>query len=160
VKSKKNVQFSFKLKGRGEILVLPHADIVSQRSLATSAGSPAPSTKDFFKDDILIKIRSMRSAGKNIVREESSAGLSYTLSSAFSNSAFSSAFTSAPSSAYSVNECPICCEDYARGDDIAWSKNEACCHAYHTDCILEWLMNHDDCPMCRNNYLEETELIC
>jgi hypothetical protein len=25
---------------------------------------------------------------------------------------------------------------------------------------LEWLMNHDDCPMCRNNYLEETELIC
>ena len=144
-------------------MVLPHADIVSQRSLATSAGSPAPSTKDFFKDDILIKIRSMRSAGKSTVREESSTGLSHALSSAFSTSAFSSAFTSAQSSAYTVNECPICCEDYAKGDDIAWSKNETCCHAYHTDCILEWLMNHDDCPMCRNNYLEETEeteLIC
>ena len=61
------------------------------------------------------------------------------------------------SSLYSPKSCPICCDDYAKGDDIAWSKNEQCCHAFHTDCIMQWLMNHDDCPMCRNNYLEGTE---
>lgn len=49
--------------------------------------------------------------------------------------------------------CPICCEEYVKGDDIAWSKNEECVHAFHTDCIVPWLMNHSDCPMCRNDYL-------
>jgi len=60
-------------------------------------------------------------------------------------------------SSYSPKACPICCKDYVKGDNIAWSKNEQCCHAFHTDCIIEWLMDRDDCPMCRNNYLEETE---
>ncbi|GFH44385.1 hypothetical protein CTEN210_00859 [Chaetoceros tenuissimus] len=49
--------------------------------------------------------------------------------------------------------CPICCEEYVKGDDIAWSKNEECVHAFHTDCIVPWLMDHSDCPMCRNDYL-------
>ena len=53
-------------------------------------------------------------------------------------------------SLYNPKTCPICCEEYEKGDDIAWSKNERCCHAYHTDCILPW---HSDCPMCRNDYL-------
>lgn len=50
------------------------------------------------------------------------------------------------------------CEDYIKGDDIAWSKNEKCCHAFHIDCIIKWLMDHDDCPMCRSNYLEYTHV--
>ena len=56
-------------------------------------------------------------------------------------------------SLYSPRSCPICCEDYVKGDDVAWSKNEDCCHAYHTDCIVPWLMDHDDCPMCRCVYV-------
>lgn len=57
------------------------------------------------------------------------------------------------SSLYSPQTCPVCCEDYQKGDEIAWSKNEKCPHAYHVDCILEWLMKHDDCPMCREQYV-------
>ncbi|GFH59488.1 hypothetical protein CTEN210_15964 [Chaetoceros tenuissimus] len=49
--------------------------------------------------------------------------------------------------------CPICCEEYKKGDDIAWSKNEKCTHAFHMDCIVPWLTEHNDCPMCRNDYL-------
>ena len=49
--------------------------------------------------------------------------------------------------------CPICSEEYKPGDDIAWSKNEDCIHAFHTNCIVPWLMDHDDCPMCRNDYI-------
>ena len=54
---------------------------------------------------------------------------------------------------YNPRMCPICCEEYEKGDDIAWSKNEDCVHAYHTDCIVPWLLEHSDCPMCRNDYL-------
>lgn len=54
---------------------------------------------------------------------------------------------------YSPKTCPICCEDYVKGDDIAWSKNEGCCHAFHTDCIVPWLMDHEECPMCRSDYI-------
>ena len=57
-------------------------------------------------------------------------------------------------SLYTPRCCPICCEDYRKGDDIAWSRNEECHHAYHVDCILQWLMENDDCPMCRAQYID------
>ena len=57
-------------------------------------------------------------------------------------------------SLYSPQACPICLADYKKGDDIAWSKNEKCHHAYHVDCIMEWLMKNNDCPMCREQYVE------
>ena len=49
--------------------------------------------------------------------------------------------------------CSICSDEYKYGDDITWSKNEDCVHAFHTDCIVPWLMDHDDCPNCRNDFL-------
>ena len=49
--------------------------------------------------------------------------------------------------------CSICFDMYKEGDEIAWSKNKACHHAYHAKCILLWLMNHDDCPTCRANFI-------
>ena len=55
---------------------------------------------------------------------------------------------------HSPQTCPVCLEDYKKGDEIACSKNEKCPHSYHLDCILEWLMEHDDCPsMCREQYV-------
>ena len=50
-------------------------------------------------------------------------------------------------------ECSICSDEYQSGDKFAWSKNELCSHLFHTECILPWLMNHSDCPMCRNDFL-------
>ena len=57
-------------------------------------------------------------------------------------------------SLYSPRCCPICCEDYQKGDAIAWSRNEECHHAFHVDCVLQWLMDNDDCPMCRAQYID------
>jgi hypothetical protein len=57
-------------------------------------------------------------------------------------------------SIYSPRSCPVCCEDYEKGDDIAWSRNEDCVHAFHFKCIVEWLVENDDCPMCRSDYLK------
>ncbi len=60
-------------------------------------------------------------------------------------------------SSLSPKPCPICCEDHKDGDEIAWSKNENCVHVYHLDCIVDWLvLDNDDCPNCRQNYIEDT----
>jgi hypothetical protein len=56
-------------------------------------------------------------------------------------------------SLYSPRCCPICYEEYRIGDDIAWSQNDECPHMYHLNCILEWLLDKDDCPMCRAKYI-------
>ena len=61
--------------------------------------------------------------------------------------------TTSSSSLYSPKTCPICLIKYKTGDEIAWSKNEGCYHAYHFECIEVWLMNHDNCPICRRDYL-------
>lgn len=57
------------------------------------------------------------------------------------------------SSLYSPQTCPICLENYKVGDEIAWSRNDDCYHAFHLECILGWLMKHDECPLCRGDYL-------
>lgn len=48
--------------------------------------------------------------------------------------------------------CNICLEEYKIGEDIGWSKNDLCHHVFHKHCILEWLVQHQDCPICRNKY--------
>jgi len=49
--------------------------------------------------------------------------------------------------------CDICLLDYEAGDSIAWSKNPACDHAYHADCIVDWLLRKPTCPSCRQKYV-------
>ena len=53
----------------------------------------------------------------------------------------------------SLEMCAICIEDYEEGDEISWSHNEHCSHAFHRVCIIEWLLKHDECPFCRHNFL-------
>jgi hypothetical protein len=50
--------------------------------------------------------------------------------------------------------CSICLVCYEDGDRLAWSKNPSCAHVFHEDCIVPWLMKHEDCPNCRCNYFE------
>ena len=65
-----------------------------------------------------------------------------------------------PSSNVSTNSvqlCAICLEDYKVGEDIGWSRNPLCHHAFHKDCILESLKAHNSCPICRNSYYYSTD---
>jgi len=50
-------------------------------------------------------------------------------------------------------ECPICWEPYEVGQKVCWSPNERCNHVFHADCMITWLMNKDDCPMCRCSWV-------
>lgn len=60
---------------------------------------------------------------------------------------------STESTIYSPKKCSICLERYAPNDEICWSNNPNCYHAYHLDCLVDWLMRSDECPLCREDYL-------
>ena len=49
--------------------------------------------------------------------------------------------------------CVICLNPYEKGEEVSWSMNNRCNHLFHRECIVEWLVEHDDCPICRNNFL-------
>ena len=44
-----------------------------------------------------------------------------------------------------ITECPICLE--SEGTMIS----TPCGHKFHTNCLMEWLKSHDNCPVCRNS---------
>jgi len=49
--------------------------------------------------------------------------------------------------------CAICLSEYEEGDEICLSHNDLCNHIFHRECMVEWLLRHDECPCCRHNYL-------
>jgi hypothetical protein len=80
-------------------------------------------------------------------------------------------------------ECNICLSAFQVGDRIAWSrtkksvsfeceysndsegkvnsmrcvlsKDTACRHIFHAECIERWLLVREECPVCRRNYFDE-----
>lgn len=48
--------------------------------------------------------------------------------------------------------CDICLLDYSEGDVVAWSTNKKCRHAFHTDCLVDWITRKPTCPSCRQDY--------
>jgi hypothetical protein len=56
------------------------------------------------------------------------------------------------------NCCAVCLEEYAIDDIVVWSCNQQCKHAFHQECILEWLNKVQDggtpCPCCRQEFTD------
>jgi hypothetical protein len=53
-------------------------------------------------------------------------------------------------------ECSVCLDPYASGAVVAWAKHGGsngreteCDHIFHKECLVAWLQDHDDCPLCR-----------
>ena len=53
------------------------------------------------------------------------------------------------------DECPICLAPFENHDRVCESNNSDCRHVFHEECLTPWLVNHNRCPVCRNNYLIE-----
>jgi hypothetical protein len=54
------------------------------------------------------------------------------------------------------NVCPICLSGFKMGDVLLSSNH--CSHVYCKECILEWLQNNEDCPVCRAGMVTESEM--
>lgn len=48
-----------------------------------------------------------------------------------------------------AQHCAICYDELLDGDEITTSN---CNKTFHRTCIIEWLMQHDTCPYCRNTF--------
>lgn len=47
-------------------------------------------------------------------------------------------------------QCALCIDDYVEGDTVVWS-NLDCTHAFHKECVLQWLSKGKKrCPVCRD----------
>lgn len=56
-----------------------------------------------------------------------------------------------------LNQCAICLCDYTKGDTVVLSSNKSCPHAFHQECIVEWLVKMQEgtpCPCCRQTFIE------
>ena len=62
--------------------------------------------------------------------------------------------TSSVSKFVSPPECSICLDTYKAKETVCWAKNDDCDHIFHEGCIVAWLADHDECPLCRTNLLE------
>eukprot|EP00980_Cylindrotheca_fusiformis_P019561 scaffold6784_cov108-Cylindrotheca_fusiformis.AAC.3 len=51
--------------------------------------------------------------------------------------------------------CNICLEDFKEGDDMRLLK--PCSHAFHTNCVDQWLCKASFCPICKNELRTATE---
>lgn len=62
-----------------------------------------------------------------------------------------------PTSGVVPNCCAICLGDYEAGDEVVWSSNQECPHAFHKECILDWLIKmqpETPCPCCRQEFTD------
>jgi len=52
-------------------------------------------------------------------------------------------------------ECSICLEELEPGEKLSWSRSLKCEHVFHEECLMSWLMAHDECPYCRTEMIGE-----
>mmetsp|Transcript_15865 Transcript_15865/g.19349 ORF Transcript_15865/g.19349 Transcript_15865/m.19349 type:complete len:401 (+) Transcript_15865:187-1389(+) len=58
---------------------------------------------------------------------------------------------------YDEMTCTVCLERFEVGEELSWSKDLKCLHIFHSECLIPWLMKHDDCPCCRTSLFNESD---
>lgn len=130
-KSQRSVKFSENVQDEGDV----NGD--SQRGdndgLVEASTGDIPDKKD---DESVEKLPTKRRRKCNIVARK-----------------ISDSFRSHNSAGDQPIGCSICLMDYEVGEDVCWSRNPECIHAFHKECIVDWLMRNPQCPCCRRDYI-------
>ena len=79
-----------------------------------------------------------------------------------------SGYLSLPCQRQVPNCCAICLCQYEVAETVIWSNNMVCQHAFHEECIVEWLLKQQEgtpCPCCRREFItnlssEVSEVAC
>jgi len=50
--------------------------------------------------------------------------------------------------------CIFCQDEYKEGDRV---RSLPCKHAFHADCVDEWLRENSTCPMCKKPVVEDED---
>jgi Ring finger domain len=50
-------------------------------------------------------------------------------------------------------ECAICLCPFEESDRVCEANNASCKHVFHQECLEPWLLRHERCPVCREEYL-------
>ena len=50
-------------------------------------------------------------------------------------------------------DCAICLTSFHDTQIVCQSNNPSCQHLFHAPCMTHWLLKHEECPVCRQNYL-------
>lgn len=44
-------------------------------------------------------------------------------------------------------------------EELSWSKTFKCKHIFHSECLIPWLMKHEDCPCCRTTLITTQDFL-
>lgn len=137
-----------------------------KRPRSNSAPSLAAAADDTFDSEVapeflylncLSRKRQRANTGSSANTDFSSLNDPTTMSNAESMDSFASASSSSQDSYKIPNECAICLCEYDKGDVVVTSCNDECPHAFHRECIVEWLVKMQEgtpCPCCRRQFVE------
>ncbi|KNA17404.1 hypothetical protein SOVF_080190 isoform B [Spinacia oleracea] len=50
--------------------------------------------------------------------------------------------------------CAVCLEDFEAREEVMVTP---CSHMFHEECVVPWVKNHGDCPVCRATFYERRE---
>ncbi len=53
--------------------------------------------------------------------------------------------------------CAVCLADYQNNEKL--QQLPICSHAFHKECIDQWLVNHSTCPICRTSLLQSGKVV-
>lgn len=60
---------------------------------------------------------------------------------------------------FDENICSICLEPFYNHEELSWSKAQKCQHVFHTECLIPWLMKHEECPVCRTEFMTTVDFL-
>ena len=61
-------------------------------------------------------------------------------------------FTEKGLTAAQIEACSVCLLEYEKESICRFTP---CLHIFHSDCLQQWIMKHENCPLCRTELNEK-----